>query len=93
MGFRNNWWGRLDLNQGPSGYKPDALTAELRPLGVVTLPFLAGAQLLYFSINIYPGNNIFDAALTDQENNSGFVFLFVDRPQLLAVVAHPHLLA
>ena len=21
-----NWWARLDLNQGPSGYEPDALT-------------------------------------------------------------------
>src|SRR5690606_17131362 len=23
------WWVHLDLNQGPAGYEPDALTAEL----------------------------------------------------------------
>ena len=25
------WWGRLDLNQRPTGYEPAALTTELRP--------------------------------------------------------------
>ena len=25
------WWGRLGLNQRPTGYEPAALTAELRP--------------------------------------------------------------
>ena len=27
------WWGRLGLNQRPTGYEPAALTAELRPRG------------------------------------------------------------
>ncbi len=26
-----NWWGCLDLNQGPIGYEPTALTTELHP--------------------------------------------------------------
>ena len=26
------WWGCLDLNQGPIGYEPTALTTELHPL-------------------------------------------------------------
>ena len=25
------WWGYLDLNQGPTGYEPAALTTELYP--------------------------------------------------------------
>ena len=25
------WWGRLELNQRPTGYEPAALTPELRP--------------------------------------------------------------
>ena len=28
----STWWGRLELNQPPSGYEPPALTDELRPL-------------------------------------------------------------
>ena len=27
-----SWWGRLGSNQGPIGYEPTALTAELRAL-------------------------------------------------------------
>src|SRR3982750_4712453 len=27
------WWGCLDLNQGPIGYEPTALTTELHPRG------------------------------------------------------------
>ena len=26
-----SWWGHLDLNQGPIGYEPTALTTELCP--------------------------------------------------------------
>ena len=26
-----SWWGYLDLNQGPIGYEPTALTTELYP--------------------------------------------------------------
>lgn len=31
------WWGCLDLNQGPIGYEPTALTTELHPLATVYL--------------------------------------------------------
>ena len=44
MGLLNNWWGCLELNQGPVRYKLTALTTELHPLGVVPIPFLTGAQ-------------------------------------------------
>ena len=27
--FINKWWAHLDLNQGPIGYEPTALTTEL----------------------------------------------------------------
>ena len=29
--IKQSWWGRLGLNQRPTGYEPAALTAELRP--------------------------------------------------------------
>lgn len=35
------WWGRLELNQPPSGYEPPALTDELRPL--VSGPYKLGS--------------------------------------------------
>lgn len=37
--MRGVWWAVTDLNRGPSGCKPDALTAELtaRPLGIYQL--------------------------------------------------------
>lgn len=30
-GWQIKWWGCLDLNQGPIGYEPTALTTELHP--------------------------------------------------------------
>lgn len=36
--YIENLWARLDLNQGPSYYKYDALTAELRAQNKVILP-------------------------------------------------------
>ncbi len=32
VGARREWWACLDLNQGPSGYEPVALTTELQAL-------------------------------------------------------------
>ena len=29
--IKQSWWGRLGLNQRPTGYEPAALTPELRP--------------------------------------------------------------
>lgn len=34
------WWGYLDLNQGPIGYEPTALTTELYPHGLEKALFI-----------------------------------------------------
>ena len=36
-GLRGDWWAVTDLNRGPSGCKPDALTAELTAQSLLSL--------------------------------------------------------
>lgn len=41
------WWGRLELNQPPSGYEPPALTDELRPQNLSVKDFVAPSEASY----------------------------------------------
>ena len=62
------WWARLDLNQGPIGYEPTALTAELR----ARVEILSSIQK--FIVNYH--NNKF---LPTCENFSFSIFSFSKR--------------
>ena len=51
------WWGRLELNQLPSGYEPPALTDELRPqtFGIIAYFTLLGYMFLINQKHIASG--------------------------------------
>ena len=61
--FPKVWWAHPDLNQGPSGYEPVALTAELRALderaGNGARTRVAGLEGQGFTTKLCPRNKQF----------------------------------